>query len=116
MAAKTSKKEAKAEPAQAKPRAKAQRTSSKAAKKRATFKLDAPQAREVFIAGSFNDWNPSERPLKLAKGVWTTVIMLEPGWYEYRFVVDGQWCDDPKATERKPNEHGTENCVVCIGE
>ena len=87
----------------------------KSSKKRVGFKLKAPQAREVFLTGNFNDWDPETRPLKKdARGVWRTRVTLEPGRYEYRFFVDGEWVDDPECEERCQNEFGTSNCVVCV--
>jgi 1,4-alpha-glucan branching enzyme len=86
-----------------------------ATKKRVTFKLENPEAREVFLAGSFNAWDPSARPLKKdAKGIWKTTMMLSKGTYEYRFIVDGQWVDDPDAQEKRLNELGTHNSVVTL--
>lgn len=117
MAEKARERQKKAEPKKAEPKAKPLKKETKPVNKRAAFKLDAPEAGEVFLAGSFNEWNPSNRPLKRdKKGVWTTTMLLAPGAYEYRFVVDGEWWDDPKATERRGNEHGTENCVIRIAE
>jgi hypothetical protein len=80
--------------------------------RRCSFTLDAPDAQAVALAGSFNGWAPDARPLKRGKGgAWETTFLLPPGRYEYRFVVDGQWRDDPACTERVPNGHGSENCV-----
>ena len=88
---------------------------TKVTKKRVLFRLDAPQARAVFLAGSFNDWDPVVRPLKRnAKGIWTTRISLEPGTHEYRFWVDGEWQDDPACQELQHNQYGTSNCVVRV--
>lgn len=87
----------------------------KSSKKRVGFKLNAPEAQEVFLAGSFNEWDEGARPLKKdAKGVWRTRISLEPGEYEYRFIVDGEWVDDPECEDRCENEYGICNCVVRI--
>jgi 1,4-alpha-glucan branching enzyme len=84
-------------------------------KKRVTFKFNSSEAREVFLAGSFNAWDPSARPLKKdAKGVWKTVMMLPKGAYEYRFVVDGQWMDDPDSPEKRLNEFGFYNSVLIV--
>lgn len=70
-------------------------------------------AQEVCIAGSFNDWHPSVTPMvRLADGKWAKELALPPGHYEYRFVVDGQWVDDPAATELIPNSFGTANAVL----
>jgi 1,4-alpha-glucan branching enzyme len=84
-------------------------------KKRVTFKLNNPEAREVFLAGSFNNWDPSTRPLKKdAKGVWKTIMMLPKGVYEYRLVIDGQWVDDPDSPEKRLNEFGFYNSILTI--
>jgi 1,4-alpha-glucan branching enzyme len=81
-------------------------------RKRVVFKIAAPQASEVSVCGSFNDWEPGRNVLKKADGgVWKVQLQLEPGTYEYRYVVDGEWRDDPDATWRVPNEFGSENCV-----
>lgn len=115
MAEKIKERRAGAEPKTAKPKAKPQNKEATPTKKRTPFKLEAPYAREVCLAGSFNEWNPSIRVLKRDKnGIWATTVVLGPGIYEYRYVVDGEWCDDPNAEERKPNEHGTLNCVIRI--
>lgn len=84
-------------------------------KKRLTFRLCAPEAKEVFVAGSFNDWDPQARALKRNKsGMWTTWMSLPPGTYEYRFVVDGEWCEDPECGESMENEHGSHNSVAVL--
>lgn len=84
-------------------------------KKRVTFRYHSPDANAVFVAGTFNDWNPASRPLKKSKdGVWSAMINLDSGFYEYRFVVDGNWVDDPQGQERRSNEHGSENCVLRV--
>jgi len=82
-------------------------------KKRVNFTVHAPHAREVAVAGTFNDWDPSSRPLKRAEdGSWTVTFFLAPGKYEYRFVVDGIWTDDPCCTTRCWNRYGGENCIL----
>lgn len=59
-----------------------------------------PVAASVAIAGSFNDWRPGTAPmLRLQNGRWVKNLVLAPGTYEYRFVVDGAWIPDPAATE-----------------
>ena len=74
-----------------------------------------PDAREVFVAGSFNDWSPTATPMIAAgDGRWVKKLVLPLGRHEYRFVVDGQWVDDPKANELVPNPHGGQNAVLVI--
>jgi len=50
--------------------------------------------------------------IRLNEGEWTKELVLPLGRYEYRFVVDGQWADDPAARELIPNPFGTANAVV----
>jgi 1,4-alpha-glucan branching enzyme len=86
---------------------------ARAAAKRVTFKLIAPEAEQVVLAGSFNGWANDGTTLKRdAKGVWKTQVSLKPGRYEYRFRVDGHWRDDPECPARIPNGFGSENCII----
>jgi 1,4-alpha-glucan branching enzyme len=87
----------------------------KIGKKRVALTVHAPHAREVAVAGTFNEWDPSTRPLKReADGNWTVTFYLAPGKYEYRFVVDGIWIDDPCCTTRCWNQYGGENCILVV--
>jgi hypothetical protein len=62
------------------------------------FRLDASQASEVRLAGSFTGWKPAYRLQQLSPGVWSIVVPLEPGVHDYAFVVDGgEWTADPTA-------------------
>jgi 1,4-alpha-glucan branching enzyme len=88
---------------------------AKPAKKKTTFKINAAEATQVFVAGCFNDWDPTANPLMSGEGgTWTCTLMLEPGEHEYRFVVDGVWWDDPMAATRRPNDFGCENCIIIV--
>jgi 1,4-alpha-glucan branching enzyme len=79
------------------------------------LRLMHPTAQEVCIAGSFNDWHPSVTPMiRLGDGQWAKELALPPGRYEYRFVVDGQWVDDPAAIDLIPNSFGTANAVLVV--
>ncbi len=93
----------------------AKKASAKPARKKTTFKLQAPEAQQVYVAGCFNDWDPSADAMEPSgDGTWICTLLLEPGEHEYRFVVDGTWWDDPMASERRPNEYGCENCVIIV--
>ena len=84
--------------------------------KQVEFSLLAPDAKSAFIAGSFNQWNPSSHPLKKDKqGVWKISLALNPGQYEYRFHVDGEWQNDPKCYSFLENPFGTLNCLKNVG-
>ncbi|MGH9237390.1 MAG: hypothetical protein ACRD3G_05055 [Vicinamibacterales bacterium] len=75
-----------------------------------------PGAKVVQAAGDFNGWNPSETPLEpTADGAWTVTLPLEPGRYEYQFVVDGaQWIGDPFAAEQSDDGFGAQNAVLDV--
>jgi hypothetical protein len=79
------------------------------------FVLEAPSARSVKLVADFTDWEkfPHEM-MRFENGEWFSVIWLAPGQYSYRFIVDGQWCDDPCATQRVPNPFGTENALRVV--
>jgi 1,4-alpha-glucan branching enzyme len=62
------------------------------------FSYSAPTAKSVSIAGSFNHWNPNHARLTgpSREGIWTIVLPLSAGQYEYRFVINGkEWVLDP---------------------
>ena len=62
-----------------------------------TLSCRAPDAKEVFVAGTFNGWSPTATPLSLRmpEGDWRVVFAASPGHHEYKFVIDGQWCCEP---------------------
>jgi 1,4-alpha-glucan branching enzyme len=88
-------------------------------KQRITFKFTSPDAKSVHLAGNFNGWNKSSHPLSQVKtgngnGMWKGTVYLEPGVYEYRFIVDGIWQDDAGSVEGWKNEFGSFNCVIWV--
>lgn len=81
-------------------------------KRRVQFAYEAPEAKEVLVSGSFSGWQESYKMKKDRSGFWKTIIQLEPGRYEYRFLVDGEWRNDPRSSHRISNEFGSENDVI----
>jgi 1,4-alpha-glucan branching enzyme len=72
-------------------------------------------AMTISIAGTFNDWRPGATPMvSLGDGRWFKDLMLKPGVYEYRLVVDGEWMPDPRAGETAPNPFGEMNSVLKV--
>lgn len=64
------------------------------------FVLTAPDAHDVTVAGTFNQWDSHATPLVRtgATGLWTATITLPAGQHQYAFVVDGvRWVPDPAA-------------------
>jgi hypothetical protein len=70
-----------------------------------TFRLNGfPDAKKVFLSGSFNGWKESELQMEKNGGSWTLPYVIGPGNHQYRFIVDGKWMtdpDNPLATDRK---------------
>jgi len=82
------------------------------------FRIDAPQAARVGVAGTFNGWDPGRGAMSKDRisGVWTLTIELPPGSHQYRFVVDGEWIEDPANQAREEAPGGFLNSVVLVGE
>jgi 1,4-alpha-glucan branching enzyme len=81
----------------------------------AIFEYHDSEAHEVCLAGTFNEWHPSASPMvPMGGGRWSKAVVLEPGVYEYLFVVDGHWLPDPGAAVTIPNPFGGINCCVRI--
>lgn len=60
------------------------------------FKLDGfTTANKVVLTGSFNGWNESELVMDRTEKGWQLPYVVAPGNYEYRFIVDGKWTNDP---------------------
>ena len=80
--------------------------------KQTEFQLEAPSAKSVKLAADFTNWE--KFPLDMIRsedGVWHAMIPLSLGNYFYRFIVDGQWSDDPRSTRSVPNPFGSLNAV-----
>ena len=81
------------------------------------FELFSPGARQVCIAGTFNNWRPETgRMSPEADGKWVRNVALKPGTYEYRFVVDGKWEPDPNADHTVMNPYGERNSLLTVSE
>lgn len=90
--------------------AKKTNTKSGASSRTQTFSFRAPEAVSVQLVGDFTQWQ--ENPINLQKGpdgIWRKTVPLSSGTHHYRFLVDGQWRDDPECTVRVPNPFGSED-------
>lgn len=72
-----------------------------------------PDAREVYVAGSFNDWSPKATKMLRQGDKWTVKTESEPGKITYKFIVDGKWITDP-ANENTETEAGYTNSVKIL--
>ncbi|MFY9302365.1 isoamylase early set domain-containing protein [Candidatus Sordicultor fermentans] len=60
------------------------------------FEVYAPRAKSVYLVGDFNDWDIRACPMEKENGVWVITLDLPPGKYEYRYLIDGGWYNDPQ--------------------
>lgn len=80
------------------------------------FKLNGySNAKRVYLAGSFNNWEPRELLLNKTPSGWELQLYLADGTHTYRYVVDGNWMADPGNPNKLPNEFNEFNSVVRIG-
>jgi len=84
--------------------------------KKVLFQFKSEPGRQVFLAGTFNRWDPTRTPLAAAgeTGFFTVSLDLPKGRHEYKFVVDGEWLVDPTGADSVPNEHGSMNSVIIV--
>ncbi|MBN1825625.1 MAG: AAA family ATPase [Candidatus Eisenbacteria bacterium] len=82
------------------------------------FRLEAPHAREVRVAGEWNGWNPDEGVMTQdpISGVWILRARIPEGRHQYRFIVDGAWIEDPENEDHDFGAEGFRNSVVQIEE
>ena len=86
----------------------------KPATKAVTFTVHAEKGKAVYVAGEFNDWNPTAKKMAFKAGVYSATVKLAPGDYQYKFVIDGTWCADPENVNSVPNDQGTWNSVITV--
>jgi len=73
------------------------------------------KAMTAYLAGSFNHWKTSELPMTKNKdGSFKKKMTLPAGGHEYKFIVDGNWMNDPEAEGNVVNPYGTLNSVITI--
>ena len=79
------------------------------------FRFEAPQAEAVLLVGDFSQWqNAPIVMVKGAAGVWHATVALPPGRHRYRFLVDGDWQNDPGQEERVLNPFGSFDNIADI--
>lgn len=91
-------------------------TPSANGKKRVVLSLQAEHGADVFVAGTFNNWNPDQKQLSFSKekGIYSCTLMLEPGTYEYKFRVNNTWTIDQNNPSFTRNDLGTLNNVLIV--
>ena len=82
-----------------------------------TFSIEAKEAKLASVVGDFNNWNPEEGTLsKLKNGTFKAVFDLDKdASYEFKYVVDGEYINEPEADSFKWNEFaGSENSILAL--
>ncbi len=82
-----------------------------------TFSIQAEDAENVALVGSFNEWDEKATPLsKLKNGTFKGTIDLESGTsYEFRYLVDGNYVNDEEADSYVWSDFaGAENSVLSL--
>ena len=69
--------------------------------------------KKVELAGNFCDWKPMWMAKQKA-GDFAKTVELPAGTHEYKFVVDGQWLQDPDHKDWVTNQYGTLNSIAVI--
>jgi chromosome partitioning protein len=85
-------------------------------RKEVTFAMEASAAKEIYVAGDFNDWKIDDES-RLARGEngwWEKRVRLPHGRYRYKFVIDGEWTEDSKNEAREINVFGSFDSVMEI--
>jgi 1,4-alpha-glucan branching enzyme len=80
-----------------------------------TFSVEAKEANTASVVGDFNNWNPAEGELsKLKNGTFKGIFELpKDASYEFKYVVDGDFINEPEADAFKWNDFaGAENGVL----
>tara|TARA_R110002050_G_scaffold24083_3_gene64358 strand:- start:148793 stop:149761 length:969 start_codon:yes stop_codon:yes gene_type:complete len=82
-----------------------------------TFNLKGyTDAKKVILAGSFNRWNEHAFKMYKTEDGWKLTLQLKPDEYEYRFIIDGNWMEDPDNVDKVRNEFGEYNSHINIKE
>lgn len=85
-------------------------------KSRVTFRVRAEVGSKVFLAGCFNNWDPTAKQMEDKKGTgeFTCCMNLAKGKYEYKFVINGVWCADAECPDWVQNDMGSMNSVKIV--
>lgn len=85
------------------------------ARRAVTFNFADAPGQQVFLSGSFNNWQMN-KPMKEknSTGVYSCRLLLEPGEYQYKFVVNGQWRLDSENPCFVPNGFGELNSLLQV--
>ena len=83
-----------------------------------SYQPSASTPSQVSVAGEFNSWNADANVMTDADGdgLYEATLDIPPGRYEYKFVVDGTWYENPLAAEQVSDPYGGKNSVLTVEE
>jgi hypothetical protein len=68
---------------------------------------------QIYLSGNFNEWEKSGAKYQMkdddGDGVWSITLKLAPGTYQYKYIIDGKWTQDPYGPEEAPDGYGALN-------
>ena len=82
-----------------------------------TFEVPAEAgATQAQVCGEFNDWSPTDTPMKRRKdGTLAVTVLLAAGSHRFRYLLDtGRWENDWAADDHVANEYGGRR-LLCGG-
>jgi 1,4-alpha-glucan branching enzyme len=90
-------------------------TKNNAKSRQIHFKYNNCKASSVLLVGDFNSWGQKKLAMKkIDEGTYRKSLLLPPGTYEYKFLVDGQWVNDPSNELTLVNCFGTTNNIIHV--
>ncbi|MEN9523395.1 MAG: hypothetical protein RL065_1772, partial [Bacteroidota bacterium] len=78
------------------------------------FRLPNKTGSEIFVTGSFINWKEKGCKMNLLGDHYQIPVYLPKGKTLYKFIIDGQWKNDPTNLQVEDNEYGTGNSVIWI--
>tara|TARA_R110001592_G_scaffold135186_1_gene351232 strand:- start:1076 stop:2020 length:945 start_codon:yes stop_codon:yes gene_type:complete len=80
-----------------------------------SFKLKGfKDAKNVILSGTFNRWDETGFIMKPIEDGWKVTLQLKPDIYEYKFIIDGVWIEDPQNPSKVENEYDGYNSVIDV--
>lgn len=71
-------------------------------------------AKKIILSGTFNRWDETGFKMKKTYDGWEVTLQLRPDIYQYKFIVDGNWIEDPQNPSKVKNKHGGFNSVIDV--
>ena len=81
-----------------------------------TFRVSVPNAKTVYVLGSFNQWGDVPEQLRnTGNGLFTLTLKLKPGIYQYVYKVDNnEILSDPHARLYTQDGFGQRNAILIV--